>query len=271
MKTRIKKHLAAVLREIPGTLAAEDSECLHRLRVATRRLRNALWVFRKGLAPDECRRLRADIRELTRALGTARDIDTQIAFYRRSIETTTRKAVIVSLKDYCERLAEKRSRQQKSVRRALTRFRQERIAERIRRLPSLSLSPDKKAFGPARKRLKKLLSFDRTAAHPEKTKELHRMRIAAKRLRYTLEEFRESGHKQIARGIKEAKILQDTLGDMHNASVWRQTPGATQETARFVRHICERQIRRAYADFHAAWERQKRKGVWKGLARVLRG
>ncbi len=41
----ILRHLTALEQEIEGVRLAEDIECIHRMRVATRRLRNALSLF----------------------------------------------------------------------------------------------------------------------------------------------------------------------------------------------------------------------------------
>jgi hypothetical protein len=55
--------------------------------------------------------------------------------------------------------------------------------------------------------------------HPERVRELHDMRIAAKRLRYCFEFFTPcfSG---IGEALKRFKKLQDYLGELHDCDVW---------------------------------------------------
>jgi CHAD domain-containing protein len=48
---------------------------------------------------------------------------------------------------------------------------------------------------------------------------LHRLRIAAKGLRYTLEFFESVLGKEVEPLIKDFKVLQDHLGDLHDAAV----------------------------------------------------
>ncbi len=58
-----------------GALHSEDVEYIHQMRVATRRLRAALRLFRPVLPPDLREALRLPMAGLTRQLGEARDLD----------------------------------------------------------------------------------------------------------------------------------------------------------------------------------------------------
>ncbi|MDD1701872.1 MAG: CHAD domain-containing protein, partial [Methanoregula sp.] len=80
--------LDAFDREIPGVREGKDPEHLHRMRVASRRLRAALPLVLVGNKGDEHRAWVRQIKKITRALGAARDADVQIAFlkkYRKSL------------------------------------------------------------------------------------------------------------------------------------------------------------------------------------------
>ena len=74
----LQKHTQALQQEIEGVRLAQDIEYIHRMRVASRRLRSALPIFagcfssRKGLTWVK------EVRKITRALGNARDTDVQI-------------------------------------------------------------------------------------------------------------------------------------------------------------------------------------------------
>lgn len=67
-------------------------------------------------------------------------------------------------------------------------------------------------------RLEELMSFDRAVHDPSNVEELHEMRIAVKRLRYTLEIF-SSAVPGSDRFLKTLKQLQDLLGAIHDADV----------------------------------------------------
>ena len=65
-------------------------------------------------------------------------------------------------------------------------------------------------------RIDELFSFVPAALDPGNVKELHDMRIAAKRLRYLLELSEPLFGPPAKKGAKEAKALQDLLGEIHD-------------------------------------------------------
>jgi hypothetical protein len=65
-------------------------------------------------------------------------------------------------------------------------------------------------------RLDELRSFSRAVRDPAAVTELHDMRIAAKRLRYVLEMAAPALGRAAAQGVKDAKKLQDVLGEIHD-------------------------------------------------------
>src|SRR5262249_56548814 len=68
------KYLHALMAELEGVRQAEDRECVHRMRVASRRLRSVLPLFATSLSRQTCARWRKQLRRVTRALGPAREI-----------------------------------------------------------------------------------------------------------------------------------------------------------------------------------------------------
>jgi len=67
----------------PLLISQGDSEALHQLRVAIRRLRSALWLFRPAVKDDEFTSANDRLRRFTRELGTARNIDVILASMRK--------------------------------------------------------------------------------------------------------------------------------------------------------------------------------------------
>jgi hypothetical protein len=65
-------------------------------------------------------------------------------------------------------------------------------------------------------RLDELRSFSAAVRDPAAVKELHDMRIAAKRLRYVLEMTAPALGPAAEQGAKDAKKLQDALGEIHD-------------------------------------------------------
>jgi CHAD domain-containing protein len=63
-----------------GIRKGEDVECVHKMRVASRRLRAAMPLFRRCFPNKRFRKWLKQIKQITRFLGEARDLDVQTIF-----------------------------------------------------------------------------------------------------------------------------------------------------------------------------------------------
>ena len=71
----------------------------------------------------------------------------------------------------------------------------------------------------ARTRLEEFEQWGRYADEPQRISELHNLRIAAKRLRYTLEIFADVLPPSISGSIEEVTKIQEELGTIHDTDV----------------------------------------------------
>ncbi len=71
----------------------------------------------------------------------------------------------------------------------------------------------------ARTRLEEMESWGQYAHDPQRTDELHNLRIAAKRLRYTLEIFADALPKECEAFVEEVTQIQEELGSLHDGDV----------------------------------------------------
>ena len=71
----------------------------------------------------------------------------------------------------------------------------------------------------ARVRLEEMYNWERYVDNPFNIRELHDLRIAAKRLRYTLEIFEEVLPEASKSIVKELAQIQDELGELHDSDV----------------------------------------------------
>ncbi|HPH34331.1 MAG TPA: CHAD domain-containing protein [Methanoregulaceae archaeon] len=78
------------------------------------------------------------------------------------------------------------------------------------------------AFTSIALRIEEVLSFSESLADPGKIREHHALRIAVKRLRYTLEVWRDLFDGTINKEIGALKEFQDLLGDLHDCDVWTE-------------------------------------------------
>ncbi|MDP3565044.1 MAG: CHAD domain-containing protein, partial [Methanoregula sp.] len=72
-------------------------------------------------------------------------------------------------------------------------------------------------------RLCTLLAFEPWVSHPEAVAEHHATRIAAKKLRYTLEVYAPVYRLGLKKPIARVKAVQEILGDLHDCDVWIDT------------------------------------------------
>lgn len=71
----------------------------------------------------------------------------------------------------------------------------------------------------ARKRLDEMFGWEASVDNAYAVSDLHNLRIAAKRLRYTLEIFAETFSEESSAIIKEVEQIQEELGALHDSDV----------------------------------------------------
>ncbi|MBG0787488.1 MAG: CHAD domain-containing protein [Anaerolineaceae bacterium] len=217
--------------ELPGVQLGRDIEAIHRMRVASRRLATGLEVFKPCLPKKKSKLWRDEIRKVTYALGNARNLDIQIAqlteLYGEKLEATNKPGYNRLLL----RLKQSRSKAQKKVNKTAFKlkesqaleemvlwFEKHREAEPLPESYPPSLLP--KAYRAITAALEDFLMHSDFIASEADSDKLHAMRIAGKRLRYTMEIFAPLYGGDLEPFIVAMKEIQDTLGEFHDADVW---------------------------------------------------
>lgn len=305
--------------EADGVRAAADIEHIHRMRVASRRLRAALPLFAECFGKGTYRRWRREIREVTRALGAARDADVQIEFLRSylatvpaegeplfglhfSAETGGAAAPAAPLRTGIEclllRLSQRREALQPGVVAAVDALEAAGTAGEIaaacrRQMAGADVHTVyafEQGFIHISLCLDDLFSHAASVADPAAEEEHHAMRIAAKRLRYTMETFAPLYPGELKSEIAALKKLQDYLGDIHDCDVWAAfLPVFLEEERERCRtyfghdglmaaiepgilHLRgERMAKRRalFDDFAAYWADLGKSGYWDGLGDAI--
>ena len=229
----LRKQAKRLSRQLEGVRRADDVECVHQTRVASRRLQAALKMFRNCLEPDQRKRWRKEIRRVVDRLGEARDGDVQIEYLCRALRSVDRVECYPGIARLLSRTERRRERLQKPVLKAVDRLQSADVLEEMRRAakqlakgggrrPKTVRSETSLRITGQRVvgQLEKLLRHEDGLADCEAKGRHHAMRIAAKRLRYTMEIAGPVYEGGLDEAVKTVKKLQVFLGDVHDCDVW---------------------------------------------------
>jgi CHAD domain-containing protein len=214
-----------LLRHLPAARLGVDPRGVHQARVASRRMRSDLQTFGPLLDADWSAELQADLKTLIDVLGAVRDSDVlgakllDVAARHPDIDPTAAGSVVHEV-----------NADRRRARRRLLRFLgQERTLQLLDRLiaaaddpptlPRAERSAKKVLPKLVRKRWKRLNRAVRALGPDPSPRELHRIRILSKRVRYATEAVAPAAGKQATRFAIEAARIQDALGELNDAAV----------------------------------------------------
>jgi CHAD domain-containing protein len=221
-----------------------DVEGVHDMRVASRRLRSALRDFMPYLRKNKLRSSRDYLKKIADALGAVRDEDVAIM----ALEDLKREAP-EEVAAGIERLTAERASRREEARATLAGAISEGTLARVQGKLMFALEHSAKtprgkrnmdadgeplageSFRQAGKQIitdsfADLQNLSTSLYRPFKTEPLHRMRIAAKRLRYAVELFATCWGGQLTSFAEEIAEMQSDLGEVHDCDVWIETLGA---------------------------------------------
>ena len=170
---------------------------------------------------------------MTRSVGAARDADVQIAFLENYSKTIQDQAANPGLEYIIASKRSIRKDMQSDVIEVLDDLEGSRILEEISdSCKTISTSTNEqgittlmtfeRAHDMIAAKLDELLTFEPFVHNEAAATKHHEMRIAAKRLRYTMEIFSPIYKGGLSDQISLLKQFQDVLGDMHDYFVWSQ-------------------------------------------------
>lgn len=295
----LRKRLRAVRRQLTPVQEPGDAESIHKMRVAARRLRCAIKAFGEALPARRARAWRRELRRLTRALGAARDLDVQIQFAQKHLASLEDRSLRPGVQRLLLRLGQERESRQTKVLKAARRLEAggtlqdigKALGVRRRRTAQQAPAADASAARLLAAReiargVGDLRAFDGCVADPHARNDHHAMRIAAKRLRYTVEVFEPTCEGRLAASVETLKGVQELLGAIHDCDVWTSTLEAflEEERARTLDYCGnERPLRRLapginhlrreravarerlFRDFQQLWRSLERDGFWSVL------
>ena len=221
----------------------DEAEALHDLRVAMRRLRSWLRAFRPELSDTVRGRTRRKLHALASATNDARDDEVTLAFIARQADLPPRTRA--AMRDIVERLEKVCDDHSRAMRRTLGRDLRKTTRDLAAQLETWwehhrlddSAGPRRMSavFADAiRDGTRRMRSALERIEGADKADDVHRARIATKRLRYLLEPLGEEH--AVAEPIRQLRSLQRHLGD---------TRDAHRIATRLIREIGEHAAREA--------------------------
>jgi CHAD domain-containing protein len=224
-------HFAEMLSHEEGTLLGENIEELHDMRVATRRMRSAFDVFGSAYEPKVIKHYLKGLRAIGRVLGQVRDMDVIVEHavnYQEKLENKEHTGLNPLLGAWKQSIETDRSKLKLHLQsESYHHFKHE--FNCFLQSPEINHeSISKQAGTTARVRdIVPVLVYSRFAAvrayemllPTASVAQLHALRIEFKKFRYSLEYFREILGTGVDKAISELKLLQDHLGELHDADV----------------------------------------------------
>jgi CHAD domain-containing protein len=284
-------HLARMLSYEAGTRTGVDIEDLHKMRVATRRMRAAWRVFDGAYRPRAQRRHVRELRVVAAALGEVRDMDVQLEGLDTYLGTLpdAGAAALEPLRGAWRRLREEARQRLLELldSRAYREFVDDYLdfvetpgADEQPPLPGQPILVRDIAAGRIWQAYERVRAHDTTLAWAD-VPALHALRIESKRLRYTLEAFREVLPPRVDQLIARVTELQDHLGLLNDADVasqmtraWltgnaSQVGGATRQAASLFLESREAEVQRLRRTFGRPWRNVNGTTFRHGLALTL--
>ncbi|HSA62188.1 MAG TPA: CYTH and CHAD domain-containing protein [Nitrospiraceae bacterium] len=270
LRHHLMRQVQALKRFDPGARLGGEAEDVHQMRVAIRRLRAIVRAIDRLVEPQWTGQMSSALTWLGQLFGLARDLDVQLEYFRKEatgLNVRDRRP----LERFIRHLEEERDKAQQLLRDEMRSARYLGVLATLQEAAQEPVMLESKttlrevAAGQFEKLRKAMRKLGRTCTN----RDLHRIRIKAKRARYVAELAEPCVGRRAARFARAARDFQDLLG-VHQDAVLaeryvrdflKQSPGGR---AAFVGGIMVARARQRCDDvrrtFRSSWERLKKRG-----------
>ena len=222
LQKRVKRFVALV----PVVLAGEEPDAVHDVRVASRRVQQAISAVFPKPRSGTVQELRRMPRRVRRAVGEWRNCDVLLDLVARRQRRVRREAKRQAWGLVRAYLVEKRRAEIVRARKKLLRQDPASYADRAHRLLAHPLAPvdDRLAERLCESVREAWTEWDAALARAGDTRavaDLHAFRVATKALRYRTELLHEAGFERMKAPLAWLEHLQDALGTWHDRQILR--------------------------------------------------
>lgn len=233
----ISRQLEKLMKHLQGAHSAEDSEDVHQVRVACRRIGAAIRLFSDCFDAKLVAMWQKQLKKLLKSFGAARDLDVQIAFLAETVKqlSSEQKKLRPGIRRMLLRRQQERDAVQAKVVKSIQIIQKKQVLTSIHlemqkylfilkpQKPSIQSSEvHQRAYEQIRYQLGELLDRRPAMEDPVNSAGHHSMRIAAKKLRYVMEIANEAMEDRLKSAIRTIKHIQTLLGDIHDCDVWNR-------------------------------------------------
>lgn len=218
----IGRRVRALARAIRGAERGEP-RAIHKARVASRRVREAIPIALASAPARKRRKLRMRVARITRALGPVRELDVTLALVDElAIERPGLSSALLSLRTELER---ERRADFGRMRSRVDAADVNKIDARVRRLVEMEAGDSAELHGRAAlmvrltRRVEALDEAMRAAGPLYAASPIHTVRIAIKKLRYAFELAQELRLLRSRGVLPRLRNMQQTLGRLHDLQV----------------------------------------------------
>lgn len=226
----LKHHFHDFLKQESAVRLGNDIEAVHDMRVAARRMRATLRIFKKGFTPSELKFLTKGLRQTAHVLGAVRDLDVfieKLTIYQHKFPLAEQVG-LAPLSEYCDL-------QRNEARAKMLKYLESETYKKFKTKTAHFLNKDIqtddsfsiKPFPTQIQHVAPMLIYERYEAlrayepflMDASVELLHQLRIDFKYFRYTLENFHDILGSESGVVLANVKEIQNHLGDLNDTNV----------------------------------------------------
>ena len=241
----LRAQLDAMCKLREDALDWKDPEGVHDMRVLSRRLRSAVSDFKPYFRKASLSR--NELRAIADSLGDVRDEDVALIALEK-LKSKAKGTATEGIEMLAEEIRQRRKLARSALKQAIKKSAVNSFHNKLaRELRTLTIAFPRKpraerneqsvwlfreiGIQVIKARLKDFVAASPHLYAPFEIKDLHGMRILAKRLRYAIELFGTCWGDELEPLAKEVSLLQTSLGELHDCDVWIESLGSRLKRA----------------------------------------